>query len=108
MGELLNGQDAFIPVETASGTVHLNVANIITAHTPSAEERSELMTLGERYLVRIATLEGKEIEGEVYVNLPRERSRVSDFLNQPERFCRVFIPGQIVYIGTRFILAVQD
>ncbi len=108
VGELLNSEDAFIPVETASGTIHLNIVNIIAAHMPVMEEGDELMTLGEQYRVQITTSLGTVIEGEVFVNLPHDRSRVSDYLNQRDRFCRVFLAEEIVYIGTRFILSVRD
>ncbi|MGE4543166.1 MAG: hypothetical protein AB7D06_03550 [Pedobacter sp.] len=108
VGELLNGEDAFLPVKTADGTVHLNVANIIKASTPADDERHELMMLGKKYTVQITTLHGEAIEGEIFVDLPQDRSRVSDYLNRPERFFRVFVPGYIVYVGARFILEVRD
>lgn len=108
VGELLNGEEGFIPVETADGTVHLNVANIVFAATPLTEEGDDLMTLGERHRVRISTIGGRQIEGDVYVNLPHDRCRVSDYLNQSERFCRIFMAEQIAYLGTRFMLLVQD
>jgi hypothetical protein len=108
VGELLNGEDVFLPVKTTAGTVHLNVANIIQASTPAATERHELMMLGKRYNVRVTTLHGKTIEGEIFVDLPQDRSRVSDYLNRPDRFFRVFVPGHIVYIAARFVLEVRD
>lgn len=108
VGELLNGEEGFIPVETKEGTVHLNVANIVCAITPLAEEGDDLMTLGEKYRIRISTVGGKQIEGDVFVNLPHDRCRVSDYLNQPQRFCRIFLSEQIAYLGTRFMLAVRD
>lgn len=108
VGELLNGEEAFLPVKTIEGTVHLNVSNIIKACTSSEAERTELMMLGKKYTVQIATLNGETIKGEIFVDLPQDRSRVSDFLNQPDRFFRVFTPEDIVYIGSRYILAVRD
>jgi len=108
VGELLNSDDAFIPVETAAGTIHLNIVNIVIAQTLFVEEGDELMRLGEQYRVQIATSLGSIIEGQVFVNLPHDRSRVSDYLNQRKRFCRVLRADEIVYVGTRFILSVQD
>ena len=108
VGELLNSVDAFIPVETTNGMLHLNISNIIAAYTPIMEEGNELMTLGQRHKVQITTSLGTVIEGEVFVNLPHDRNRVSDYLNQGERFCRVFLPEGIVYVGTRFILTARD
>jgi hypothetical protein len=108
VGELLNSDDAFVPVETATGTLHLNIINIVAAQTLFMEEGDELMRLGKQYRVQIATSLGTVIEGQVFVNLPHERSRVSDYLNQRERFCRVLHADKIIYVGTRFILSVQD
>jgi len=66
------------------------------------------MHLGEQYKVQITTELGTVIEGLVFVNLPHDRNRVSDYLNQRDRFCRVFLAENIVYVGTRFILSVRD
>jgi len=107
VGELLNGEEDFIPVATSVGMVHLNIANIVTAKTSDKSEWNELEQLGKKYSVRIATLLGEE-SGEVFVNLPQYTSRVSDYLNQPARFYRLFISDHIVYIGARFILSVRD
>lgn len=108
VGELLNGRDTFIPLKTADGTVHLNIRNVIKARIPTEQERHDLMMLGKKYRVRIATLQGETIEGDIYVDLPRDRSRVSDYLNQPERFLRIFVSGHIVYMARRLILTVRD
>jgi hypothetical protein len=107
VGELLNGEEGFLPVSTSEGMIHLNVSNIVTARTGMQSEWDDLETLGKKYTVRISTHLG-EIAGEVFVNLPREHSRVSDYLNQPDRFLRIAGPEEILYIGARFILAVRD
>ena len=108
VGALLNSDDGFIPVETAGGMIHLNIINIVAAQTPLMEEGDELMRLGEQYPVQITTALGTVIEGQVFVNLPHDRNRVSDYLNQRDRFCRVFLAEKIIYVGTRFILSVRD
>ncbi len=38
VGELLNGEDVFLPVAAAEGMIHLNVSNIVTARTGSQSE----------------------------------------------------------------------
>lgn len=108
VGELLNSEEAFLPVKTANGTLQLNVANIIQAITPADEELDDLMMLGKKYTVGITTLCGKEITGEVFVDLPQGSNRVSDYLNQPQRFFPIIIPESVVYIARRFILSVRD
>lgn len=108
VGDLLNNVDAFIPVDTPDGMLHLNIGNIVSAETPILEEKNDLMTLGAGHNVLITTSLGSVIDGEVFVNLPHERNRVSDYLNHGERFFRVFLAEKIVYIGSRFILTVKD
>ncbi|PLX83493.1 MAG: hypothetical protein C0617_11225 [Desulfuromonas sp.] len=108
VGELLNGEDAFIPVETAEGLLHLNVANISVARTDADGEVDELMTLGRRYPVEVTTLHGPQVRGEVCVNLPDGNCRVRDFLNQPLRFFPLFLPGEVAYLNPCFVLSVRD
>lgn len=108
VGALLNGEGAFLPVKTIDGTVHLNVANIIKACTSIKAECCDLMMLGKKYTVQITTLNGEKIKGEIFVDLPNERSRVSDHFNQLDRFFRVFTSDQVVYISSHYILTVRD
>lgn len=108
VGDLLNNVETFVPVDTSNGMLHLNIGNIIAAYTPLSEEKSDLMTLGARHKVQITTSLGSVIDGEIFVNLPHERNRVSDYLNQGERFFRVFLAEKIVYIGSGYIVTVRD
>jgi hypothetical protein len=108
VGELLNGQDTFLPIKTGDGTLHLNIDNIIEARTSEEEELHELMMLGRKYRVEIITLGGKKIAGDVFVDLPQESSRVSDFLNQPRRFFPLIASGGVIYVARRFILSAKD
>jgi hypothetical protein len=109
VGNLLNeSEDAFVPVKSAGGTVHINTANIVMAATPAADEGDELMMLGKKYRIRVTTLHGKTVEGDIFVDLPQDRSRVSDYLNRPDRFFRLLGPECIVYIGSRFVISVRD
>lgn len=109
VGNLLNeSEEAFVPVKTAGGTVHINTANIVMAATPAADEGDELMMLGKKYRVQVTTLHGKTVEGDIFVDLPQDRSRVSDYLNRPDRFFRLFLSERIVYIGSRFVISVRD
>jgi hypothetical protein len=108
VGELLNGKDTFLPIKTDEGTLHLNVDNIIEARTSEEEELHDLMMLGKKYRVEIITLSGRNIAGDVFVDLPKESSRVSDFLNQTQRFFALMVPGSVIYVARRFILSAKD
>jgi hypothetical protein len=107
VGELLNGEDRFIPVATADGMVHLNVLNVVTARTSAVAEWDDLEGLGRKYAVRVTTRLG-EITGEMFVNMPEENCRVSDYLSRPNRFFQVLVPDYVLYVGARFILFLRD
>jgi hypothetical protein len=106
VGELLNEEPSFIPVRTDQGGFLLNTARIAVARIRADSEADELMMLGKQYPVRVRTVQGKEIEGVVCVNLPEEFSRVKDYFNQPVRFFAILQPGFVTYINRQSILSV--
>ncbi len=108
VGDLLNGTDQFIPVRTAEGTRLYHLRHLAAALVPAGGERDELMTLGERYAVHLTTLHRREVECELFVNLPPEACRVKDYLNQPLRFFRFFLPEHVLYLNRDYLLAVRD
>jgi hypothetical protein len=108
VGDLLNEQLLFVPVKTAHGAVLLNVSHIVTVTVRSEAEKDDLMTLGKKHAVRIKTTQGKEVNGDVFVNLPEETSRVKDYFNQPLYFFTIFQPTIIIYINRRFILSIEN
>jgi len=108
IGDLLNQDLSFIPVRTSKGSVLLNSSQIVVVKIKQEFEKDDLMTLGRKYAVRVKTVQGKEIVGDIFVNLPEESSRVKDCLNQPIRFFPVFQSTSILYINRQFILSVQD
>jgi hypothetical protein len=107
VGDLLKEKLSFLPVKTASKAVLLNVSQIVTVIVGSEFEKDDLMMLGKRYAVRIKTVLGKEIKGDIYVNLPEENLRVKDYFNQSMQFFTVFKPGTIIYINRQFILSIE-
>jgi hypothetical protein len=109
LGELLNGEDDFIPFKTAETVSILNTAQILMVKTEATEELDELMTLGKRYSIQVATPHHRKmLQAEVYVNLPAETSRVRDWLNQPIDFLCLFLADDIIYLNRKQIISVQD
>jgi hypothetical protein len=108
VGDLLNGQLLFIPVKTALGATLLNISQIVTATVGSEFEKDDLMTLGKKYSVNIKMTQGKEIKGDVFVNLPEENMRIKDYFNQSSHFFTIFQSSFIIYINRQFILSVHD
>ncbi len=108
IGDLLNESLAFIPVNTAKGTLLVNTSQIEAGSITLKRERDELMTLGKKHAVHLKTTRGREMAGEVSVNLPEDACRVKDDFNQPLLFFPLFQPPSIGHINRDSILSVLD
>jgi hypothetical protein len=107
VGDLLNERLSFVPVKTARKSILLNMSQIVTVTVDSEFEKDDLMTLGKRYAIRIKMTYGKEIKGDIFVNLPEETLRVKDYFNQSSQFFTVFKKASIIYINRLFILSIE-
>lgn len=108
LADVLNGQNTFIPVKTTTEILLLNLSQIVSVTIQTPWEEDELLTLGHQYTVRLTMLNGKEMGGDIFANLPENFFRVKDFLDQPLSFLPLFHPGLIVYFNKKFILSVHD
>jgi hypothetical protein len=108
LGDLLNSEIRFLPVETPAGIQLVNCALIVNAYTDQREEADELTRLGEKYSICVTTLLQEEIAVDLYVNLPKGSRRVKDCLNQQQRFLAVFREREVLYLNTSYILRVRD
>lgn len=108
VGDLLNEDARVIPLRTSKGTLLLNRSRIALAKVQAKLERDDLMTLGKKYTVRLKMLRGKEIQGDIYVNLPEGFCRVKDYFNQPVQFFPLIQSEFVVYINRELVLFVQD
>jgi hypothetical protein len=97
LSDLLNGPGDFLPaIEPPRGLVllhkealmALSVAAEIEVHSSPAQQ-GEATKLGTRVSVSIFLLDGREIDGVVQFVMPQGKSRLVDFLNEPERFFAV-------------------
>lgn len=107
VGALLNGAAGFLPVRTGDGVKLLNTDHIVLARMGPAEERDDVMTLGEKRCVRLRLSRGRELAAEIYVAL-ESGSRASDYFAQPLRFFLLLQPDALLYLNRSHILTVQD
>jgi len=108
VGDLLNGEERFIPLKTVKAVCLINIEQIVSVHTPIEDEADELMTLGEARPVALTMLHGALLRGDIYVTLPEGHRRAKDFFNHAPAFFPLFKEKQIVYINRRFVASVQD
>lgn len=108
VGDLLNEAKRFIPLRTKGGTLLLNRSHIASARVRSELEKDGLMTLGKKVAVSLKMVQGREIRGDIFVDLPEGFCRVKDYMNQPVRFFALIQPEFVVYINQEFVLSVRD
>lgn len=108
LDELLNGDDCFLPIRQGGEVSLVNLRQVASISVVEDLESDPLRKLGERHRVSVCTTVGEPFEAEVYVNLPSNRTRVKDFLNQRLRFLPFFTGERVVYLNFRYILQVKD
>lgn len=108
VGDLLNEEKKFLPVKAKGGTLLLNRSHIVLTKVKAELEKDDLMTLGKKVTVRLKMHRGREIQGDIFINLPEGFCRVKDYVNQPTRFFTLIQPDFVIYINQEFILSVRD
>ena len=108
VGELLNGDETFLPVRAGSQVQLVNLEQVVSVSLSAELEFDPLLTLGEEHQVRVEPVAGDAIEARIFVNLPGNKSRVKDFLNQKIRFLPFLDHDRVVYFARERILRVTD
>ncbi len=81
LSDLLMGEAYFLPFETDQGLVVFLQRDFIRYVTLSQKEVQEEVPYLKREAVEVCLLCGKILKGDVLLDLPRSRSRLSDFFN---------------------------
>jgi hypothetical protein len=108
VGELLNGDETFLPVRDGSKVQLVNLEQVVSVSLSAELEFDPLLTLGEEHRVWVEPVAGDTIEARIFVNLPGNKSRVKDFLNQKVRFLPFLDNDRVVYFARKRILRVTD
>ncbi len=108
LGGLLNEKKPFIPIKTKEGVFLINRSHIVLGKANVESEKDDFMALGEKYAVRVKMAKGKEVQGNIFVNLSAGANRVKDYFNQSIEFLPLIQPECVVYLNQQFILSVQD
>jgi hypothetical protein len=108
VSDALNNGENFLALETDEGIELLNLDMVISVSVAAEEEIDPLLTLGNRRRIWLQTALGEEFTAEIYINLPSDKTRVKDFLNQPSRFLPILHQDKIIYIARNRIMSVRD
>ena len=104
--ERLNGPESFVVLEVGdSGQIEIFQKRHLLRVTPMADTPMEQVFVPEGLVTRqedvtITVVNGSTLHGRIWMGLPHDRSRLSDFLNTGEEFFPLLIPGGIHLVRT--------
>jgi hypothetical protein len=108
--DLLNGGDDFVPAfdEEAGAMTFLNRTGVAAVRVPGreAEDDGAELTLPTEHAVEVVLLSGAALRGLVSYLRPPDRSRLVDFLNEPEPFFRLIEDHAVVLVNKRHVARV--
>lgn len=109
LGDLLNGEEQFIPVKTDRGIELINISHIVQARIDSEDELDDIMKLGSSYTISAKMSVGAPVEGDIFISLRDGRfGRVKDYANLRFTFLRLFQPKHVIYVNQRYIISIHD
>jgi len=105
--ELLNDDRFYIPFEIAEDEISLlQKGSIVMVRMAISEMPKDLPYLS-RTSTKIFLLSGDILEGQVFIDLPKTRTRLSDFLNFSKKFFFIDVDEQDFLINTKFVKMVM-
>jgi len=107
--DVLNSKVTFIPLEDIkTGEIFfLNKAGVMSIALHGRDLADETM-LNPKVMVRVELTNGETLTGGFFVEMPQERSRVSDYLNFSPAF--VYLCGDVkdIIFNKAFVFSVRD
>ena len=111
LDHLNDSSEEFFPVACGEDRFVLNKAGVITVTLAGGEEQvgePELYSAPEHEVpVRVTLTGGISLIGKLPIAMPRERSRVVDYLNSAPRFVPLVGVGQVTLVQRRCIVSVR-
>jgi len=104
--ERLNGPETFIVLEVGEGgQIEIFQKRHLLRVTPMADTPMDQVFVPEGLVTRqedltVTLVNGSTMHGRIWMGLPHDRSRLSDFLNAGEEFFPLLIPGGIHLVRT--------
>lgn len=105
--DVLNGAELFVPFVIDQQVRLINLAQVQQIRVAASVELDPLRCLGFEHNVRVFPEVGETLKAKIYVNLPNEKSRTKDFLNQHKRFLPFLVEEQVIYIASGRIAKVD-
>ena len=103
VAELLNGERSYIPLESRAGAVLLLQKRSIVMVLLEADGMRKDLAYQRPITAKVCFLSGESMEGTVYLDLPKSRSRLSDFLNYSKAFFYLEVGDKDYVVNSQFV-----
>lgn len=107
--DVLNSKATFIPLEDikTGEVLFLNKARVMSMKLHERDLSAETI-LTPKVMVQVELINGEILTGGFFIEMPQERSRVSDYLNFSPAF--VYLCGDIkdIILNKAFVFSVRD
>lgn len=107
ISDLLMGEAYFLPFELADGQVVFLQRDFIRAVLLTEKELEEDLPYLKKEAVEVSLLSGDLLRGEVLLDLPENRCRLSDFFNCCRGFFYLLAEGKQYLVNSRSVKLVR-
>ncbi|MFC1829470.1 hypothetical protein ACFL0O_07665 [Thermodesulfobacteriota bacterium] len=106
--DVVSSQNSFIPLEdnTSGEIVFVNKDKIMIIELTKREHDPQIEL--NRAQVRVKMTNDENLEGEVFMDMPKSRSRVSDFFNIFHQFVCIYRDQGDLILNKDYILSVKE
>ena len=111
VGDVLNLEDGFFPLERGTETMLLNRAHVLKVTLPPQMIEAQLdasYAVATRRTAKLLLTTGEEITGNVVIAGPPGQDRLRDYAVADERFRYVELPDCTILVNTEHIVALTE
>lgn len=107
IGELLNGDRKYLPMELTGEEVILLSKKAIVMAFSKEREIEPIPTNAKRIPAEVILISGETIKGEVFNDLPMTYSRLSDYLNQSDAFFYIEVGALDCFVSNKYVRLIK-
>jgi CheY-like chemotaxis protein len=100
---LVNGERSYIPLELGEGKIILVQKRSIVMVLLEANDVRKDLAYQRQIAAQVCFLSGENMEGAVYLDLPKSHSRLSDFLNYSKMFFFLEVGDKDYLVNSQFV-----
>lgn len=103
IGELLNGDRKYVPMELTGKEVVLLSKKAIVMAFSKEKEAEPIPTNAKKIPAEVILRSGETLKGEVFNDLPMTYSRLSDYLNESDAFFYIEVGAMDCFVSNGYV-----